>query len=357
MVNSFNLKLRKEYVAFSMLVIASGTWLLAGTLLPSKAVAASPKPKGCACEGLAQIPNFGRCAAFVEVSTGDSLKITPVGLPSGMKVNLVATIGEVVDGKYIAPTAVPPSGVDDIEIQNETGEPMGRILLQVNAGGSPTVTPQAVTSNASLAAMDLDEEYPATQIADVTVVEPVNLPLQNLAPLTTTTVGGVTGQITPVIDMDSSLGSSAKFLIVGGPTRVAGSKCGMNPKPVWAGKNCSPDGAEKSVDSKPKSFLKDPISTITGPYSVSANGTIGPVTAGGGITITGSYKNRPAVSVFYKDIYRCSGGQWKYAYTKKCVKWGGFGWLFDPPALSTFLGYPGDPSYKFGNGQYVCTRQ
>jgi len=310
----------------------------------------APAVATCACE--TDETAVEDCTELIEVPIGEQIHLKPILDGSVGEAVLVADLGTINGDYYMPPSSLPASGVDQVQVKAAaTGEILATLAIQILPAEGAAPPSQAPTLNASMATIDLDEEeYPAAGIPDVTVVEPIYTPLANTTQCPTTTIGGQVGQDLPLHVVSSQAIGAVHILQIGGQARQKGRKCGINPKPSWVGKKCSPAGALKSVDSKPRSYKKGtPTSTSAG-----ATITIGPI--GAGTTIT--FMVQPAVSVYYKDVYKCVGGKWTFAYTKKCVKDGVYGYGFTPggDVGGQALGYPADPGFKFGSGDYTCTK-
>ena len=348
--------------AFTLISTASFALAIVGSGFLTAATFAHYKPVAkCNCSSPTPDANEEtQCVDVIEVGSGDVIEIQPVLSSTDPSVTIQATIGDFHDGKYYAPSTLPESGMDSLEVTDQsTGEVLARVGIVVIPTEISAPPVNAFTSNMSLAAVDVEEDYPATSIPDVTEVDPTITAINNEAPLTSVTIGSATGQDVPFMSVNAGLSSSAHLLIVNAPQKQKGKKCGINKKPIWVGKPCSPAGATKTVKSTPKSYKKPAPTSNTGQFGVGANGEV--LGTGGGFTstITANWYTQPAVSVYYIDVYHCKNGVWTFWYTKKCVKDGVYGFGFSPDplgSLHSYLGFPSDPGFKFGNGDYSCSK-
>lgn len=364
----------KRLVSRSYLTVASALGLLTVTVgllavvLPAKA---APDCSACTTPSEEELP----CLEAVIVDARETLDLEVVdGTAVVTDKSLTAEYGKIVDGVYTAPNFVPPNGLDTITLFDNDGTVLAYAFVQVNpvVGMSQPGTFEAGAETSAPETLSPEDVYeepvdptvpvdpPATvsvssvapvEAVETTTVEPETQQPTDVEPLAPTPFQGGVGYAMPMrppADVTTAPLTDLQILIVGSGPKNKGKKCGVNPKPSWVGTSCSA-GAQRVVAGEWKKYLKGTPQLVT----MTIAGEI--IKVGGTVTLT--YYKQPAVAVQFRDLYVCKNGKWTFDHSSKCVRYGSFGYGFDPGGwlVLKYLGYPSDPGYKISE-RMECER-
>lgn len=267
-------------------------------------------------------------------------------------VHAEAEYGKIgTDGTYHAPLFVPPSGLDTVTLTDSDGTPVARLLFQVNSDpnavapgtmspGMPTSAPEtdssstppqsgpATSSNSqSSSGSSVDEPETADQTTNVTDDTPTTL--NEVQPVSTVSTPLGLAYAVPVrapVELGVEEPTISDQLVVLSPIPLQkGKKCGVFPKPPYAGNDCTAPGTK----------------TVVGPVKKYRKGTAQSQTmSGGAFGFSGNitFMAQDAVAVQYTDVYYCKNGKWSFDHTTKCIQSGVYRYGFTPYSAGAIVG-------------------